>query len=340
MRHFLSIRGLFLLALWTLLPASSALLAAQQSSADGPATAKAQDAASASNSASSAPDSESYQDLPLLRVNVRLVNLFTRVTDAAGAPIAGLDKSDFALTEDGRSQQIAIFERSTGQPLHLTLAIDTSGSVRKDLASEAASASRFLHALIRPTDQASVLQFSTNLRELTPFTAKLSELDRGLGKLRGDWATALYEAIAVSSEKLGPFEGRKLLVLVSDGDDTARTLTYAEALEAALRNEVMIYSLIVVPVTASAGRDTGGEHALITLAEQTGGKSFYISDGNLDRAFAQISDDLRTQYLIAYYPHNQVPGNDFHRLSLTIPRAAPGSFLIHHRAGYYTDSAH
>ena len=100
----------------------------------------------------------------------------------------------------------------------------------------------------------------------------------------------------------------------------------------------MIYSLIDVPIEASAGRDLGGEHALITLAEQTGGKYFYVSDGGLDKAFARVSDDLRTQYLIGYYPHHQVPGTNFHRLTVTIPRAAADEFNIRNKTGYYADS--
>jgi len=100
----------------------------------------------------------------------------------------------------------------------------------------------------------------------------------------------------------------------------------------------MIYSLIDVPIEASAGRDTGGEHALITLAEQTGGKSFYVNDGGLDKAFAQVSDDLRTQYLLGYYPKNQEPGKAFHRVTVTVPRAAADAFHIGNRAGYYADA--
>jgi Ca-activated chloride channel family protein len=100
----------------------------------------------------------------------------------------------------------------------------------------------------------------------------------------------------------------------------------------------MIYSIIDVPIQASAGRDLGGEHALITLAEQTGGKSFYVSDGGLDKAFAQVSDDLRTQYLLAYYPHHQEPGRTFHRLLVTVPRATAQDFNIRHKTGYYADS--
>jgi Ca-activated chloride channel family protein len=205
------------------------------------------------------------------------------------------------------------------------------------MSEEAAAARRFAHAILRPQDQMSVLQFATTVRQLTPFTNKLPVIDHGLGELRGDWATALYDAICLGSERLGKREGRKVLVVISDGDDTAKSSTYAQALEAALRNEVMIYSLIDVPIEASAGRDTGGEHALITLSEETGGKHFYVEEGGLDKAFAQVSDDLRTQYLIGYYPRHQVPGTDFHRVTVTIPRAAPEEFNIRNKAGYYGD---
>ena len=129
-----------------------------------------------------------------------------------------------------------------------------------------------------------------------------------------------------------------MLVVVSDGDDTAKSSTYAQALEAALRNEVMIYSLIDVPIEASAGRDLGGEHALITLSEETGGKYFYVGEGGLDKAFAKVSDDLRTQYLLGYYPKNQEPGRTFHRVVVTIPRAAADEFNVRNKAGYYADA--
>jgi len=272
-------------------------------------------------------------------VDVKLVSIFVNVTDKNGALVGGLTRDDFAVYEDSRLQEIAVFERQSELPLNLTLAIDTSGSVRKDMSEEAAAARRFAHAILRPQDQMSVLQFATDVRVLTPFTNKIAQVDRGLSELHGDWATALYDAICLGSEKLGGKQGRKVLVVISDGDDTAKSSTYAQALEAALRNEVMIYSLIDVPIEASAGRDLGGEHALITIAEQTGGKYFYVSDGGLDKAFAKVSDDLRTQYLIGYYPHHQAPGTNFHRLTVTIPRAAPDEFNVRNKTGYYADSA-
>jgi Ca-activated chloride channel family protein len=274
----------------------------------------------------------------ILRVDVKLVNVFVNVTDGNGAIVGGLAREDFALTEDGRPQQIAVFERQSELPLNLALAIDTSGSVRKDMTAEADAAKRFAHALLRPQDQMSLLQFATGVREIVPFTSKKNQIDRGLGQLRGDWATALYDAICLGSERLGSKQGRRVLVLISDGDDTASKATYAGAVEQALRHEVMIYSLIDVPIEASAGRDLGGEHALIALAEQTGGKSFYVSDGGLDKAFARVSADLRTQYLLGYYPKNQEPGRTFHRVRVTVPRAAADAFNIRHRTGYYADS--
>jgi Ca-activated chloride channel family protein len=223
-------------------------------------------------------------------------------------------------------------------PLNLTLAIDTSASVYKDRVVEQKAAKRFVHALMRDQDQMSVIEFSTDVHELTRFTNKVSLIDGGLGSLRGGDATALYDAIYLAAKGLGSKQGRKVLVLVSDGTDTVNNTTYQEALEQALRNEVMIYSIIDVPIAASAGRDTGGEHALITLAEQTGGKSFYATEGGLDKAFARVSEDLRTQYLLGYYPHNQEPGLNFHRLRITIPRASADSFDIRYRTGYFADS--
>ena len=271
------------------------------------------------------------------KVDVKLVNVFVNVTDANGAIVGDLNRDDFAVFEDGRPQQIALFERQSERPLDITLAIDTSGSVRKDMTEEEQAARRFVHAILRPQDQMSVLQFATDVRQLTDFTNKTAQIDRALGELRGDWATAFYDAIYLGSDGLGKKPGRKVLVIVSDGDDTAKDTTYSQALEEALRNEVMIYSIIDVPIEASAGRDTGGEHAMITLSEQTGGKYFYVDAGGLDKAFAQVSKDLRTQYLIGYYPHNQLPGATFHRLTVTIPRAAPDAFNVRHKTGYYAE---
>jgi Ca-activated chloride channel family protein len=273
-----------------------------------------------------------------LKVDVKLVNIFVNVTDANGAIVGGLTRDDFSIAEDNRPQNISLFERQSELPLNLTLAIDTSASTYKDRAIEQKAAKGFVHALMRAQDQMSVLEFSTFVTQLTTFTNKVGQIDSGLDRMRGEGGTALYDAIYLGAQGLGKKDGRKVLVLVSDGDDTASNASYEQALEQALRNEAMIYSIIDVPIEASAGRDLGGEHALVTLAEQTGGKSFYVDSGGLDEAFKKVSDDLRTQYLIGYYPHNQEPGRNFHRLNVTIPRATKDAFNVRYRTGYYGDA--
>jgi Ca-activated chloride channel family protein len=277
------------------------------------------------------------EDKPL-RLDVKLVSLFVNVTDKSGAIVGGLTQDDFKVTEDGRVQKISVFERQSEMPLNLTLAIDTSSSTFKDRGIEEDAAKKFVHALLRSQDQMSVIQFNTYVDLLTGFTNKESQIDHGLSSMRGAGGTALYDAIYLGSKELGKRQGRKILVLVTDGGDTVKGMTYNDALEQALRNEVMIYSIIDVPIEASAGRDLGGEHALITLSEDTGGKHFYAFEGGLDKAFERVSDDLRTQYMIGYYPRNQAPGRRFHQVDVTIPRAAADAFNVRHKTGYYADA--
>ncbi|MGC9158677.1 MAG: VWA domain-containing protein [Terracidiphilus sp.] len=284
-----------------------------------------------------------------LRMDVKLVNVFVSVTGRNGDAVGGLTGKDFTLSEDGRPQRIAVFEREPETPLRLTLAIDTSGSVRKDMAAEARAAREFARILLREQDQMSVLEFAGQVRELTPFTRRVRQIDHGLSRLRGGSATALYDAICAASKQLGGRAGRRVLVLISDGDDTAGGATYAEALEQALLNGVTIDSIIDVPILASAGRDLGGEHALISLAEQTGGESFYFAAGAarraapdqpdpLERAFRQMAASLRSEYLLGYYPHFEKPGTAFHRIEVTLPAAGFEGVRLHYRSGYYAGS--
>ena len=284
-----------------------------------------------------APDSSA--PVATLRMDVRLVDVLTSVTDAGGAPIGGLDAKDFAVFDNGIPQKIALFERETNLPLNLVLALDTSGSVRKDLSAERTAALDFVRSILRPEDSVSVIEFATEVHQLVPFTNQRKAIQHGLNSLRGGAATALYEAIQKASQSLEPRRGRKVLVLVSDGGDTADTVTYREAQEAALRADVLIFSLIDVPIEASAGRDIGGEHALITLSEQTGGRYFYIDNGKIGTSFQKIAEDLRTQYRIGYYPDVQRDADAFHRIKVTIPRAGGQSYQLRYRAGYYADNS-
>jgi len=127
-------------------------------------------------------------------------------------------------------------------------------------------------------------------------------------------------------------------VLITDGGDTISTVDYKEALRAAEQAEALVYSIIIVPIENSAGRETGGEHALIQLSEDTGGKYYYAtSTAQLDDAFRKISDELRTQYLLAYYPAQRASFSEFRRIEVKITGVADSSaYHVRHRAGYYT----
>jgi Ca-activated chloride channel family protein len=273
-----------------------------------------------------------------LKVDVKLVNVFVTVTDVHGAPVGGLTKDSFLVKEDGKEQKIAVFSRESELPLSIVLAVDTSLSTRKDLPLELASAKKFAHAILRPQDGLAVYKFSEEVHEVVPFTADLKVIDSGIDRIRNGSATALYDAIFLGSQALNRRKGRKVMVVITDGGDTVSQVDYKEALRAAQESEALIYSLIIVPIEASAGRDTGGEHALIQISEDTGGKYYYAtSAAQLDDAFRKISDELRTQYLLAYYPSQRFADSPFRRIQVNLLSAPPGGpFELRNRAGYYT----
>ncbi len=280
---------------------------------------------------SPAPGSET----PTISVNVRLVNVFVNVTDDKGAPVPGLKRDDFALYEDDHLQKIAVFERQSELPLEIVLAIDTSGSVHKDLLLEQEAAKRFVRSLLRPVDHLDLMEFSDNVREVVFFTNRVGRIDRGLNDIVKGAATALYSGVYLASQSLAVRSGRKVLVVISDGGNTVKGTSYDQALEQALRGEVMVYPIIDVPITASAGRDLAGEHALITLAQETGGKYYYADSGSLDKTFAQVSEDLRTQYLLGYYPTNRQESG-FRAIQVKLcGQAGDAGYTIRNRPGYY-----
>src|SRR5204862_768100 len=218
------------------------------------------------------------------------------------------------------------------------LDIDTSLSTRKDLPLELNSARRFAHAILRPVDGLSLYGFSETVDQVVPFTSDLKLIDRGIQSLHPGAATAMYDAIYLSSEALEPRQGRKVMVVITDGGDTVSKIDYREAVRAAQQAEAIVYSIIVVPIEASAGRDTGGEHALIQLSEDTGGKYYYATSiAQLDQAFRSISDELRTQYLLAYYPSQKLSDSEFRRIEVKVAGVTDSAgYHVRHRAGYYS----
>ena len=285
-----------------------------------------------------------YLPIPTIHAETRLLNLPVNVTDALGAPVGGLSRDDFEILEDGKPQKTAIFETETKTPLSVVLAIDTSESTLRNERLEKESAKKFVRALMRSQDEFDVMEFSDNVRELVSFTNDANRIDKGLSELgRGD-ATALYDAIYLASQRLGETSGadgrRRVLVLITDGGDTVKGVHYAQALEQAQRAAAMVYSLIIVPVWADAGRNTGGEHALIQMGLDTGGKYYYVEDAkDLSPALAKVSDDLRTQYLLGYYSPTRNKDTSFR--SITIRMKDPAlreKYTLRYRNGYYANS--
>ena len=273
-----------------------------------------------------------------VKIDVRLVNVFVTVTDPHGAPVAKLTKDNFHLSEDGKEQKIAVFDKESVLPLSIVVAVDTSLSTKKDLPLELASARHFAHTILRPVDAISLYQFSEIVDEVVPFTADVKTIDHGIDRIRVGSATALYDALYLSSRALDRRRGRKVIVVITDGGDTVSKTDYRDAVRAAQEAEAIVYSIIVVPVEASAGRDTGGEHALIQLSEDTGGKYYYASSlPQLDSAFRQISDELRTQYLLAYYPSQRTSDHEFRRIDVHLEGVPEGGdYRVRNRTGYYS----
>jgi Ca-activated chloride channel family protein len=284
------------------------------------------------------------QKEPTFHVDVPLVNVFASVTDKAGAPIGGLTKDDFQLFENGKAQTIAVFERDTSAPLAIVLAMDLSGSVYKDFAAEQQAAQHFAKDVLRSQDRADVVAFSDETREVTGFTGDAKRIAGGLSGLRpGVGGTAFYSSVSLASGLLRPEHGRRVLVMISDGDNTVNGVSYQEALDEAVRDEVMVYSIIDVPVASSAGRDLAGEHAMITLAEETGGRAYYADQASLDQVFHRIADDLRTQYLLGYYPHKPAPEEErggFRSIAVKMSSVTDNAkYSVRNRPGYYANAA-
>jgi len=280
------------------------------------------------------------QDEPIYRLRVRLVHLLATVKDTTGNLVGDLKPQDFLVHDNGVLQKISVFERQTEQPLSVALLIDNSGSTARDLKYEVDSVSRFVHALFQEgndKDRAALYSFNYQVVKQTPFTRQASQIDRAVRQLRGEAGTSLYDAIFLAGGELYGREGRHVMVIVTDGGDTTSQKDFQAALESAQRADTVIYPILVVPIENEAGRNTGGENALTTLASETAGRVFAPSVGaSLDQAFGQIITELRTQYFIGYYPKD-VPSRRDHFHQITVNLLRPG-LRISTRSGYYGET--
>jgi Ca-activated chloride channel family protein len=274
---------------------------------------------------------------PTFSVKVDLVRLLVSVRDQNGKLITDLNKSDFHISDSGTPQQIAVFERNTSLPLSVAVLIDTSGSTLIDLRYEVQSVQRFISSLLKsgnPEDAFELFSFNWRTNLEVDFSRSKTRAERALRALHGEGGTSLYDAIFLASDTLSTREGRHVMIIVTDGGDTTSLKKYDDALVAAQKADAVLYPIVVIPVEADAGRNLGGEHALATLAASTGGRIFNPQGfGQLDTAFADILLELRTQYLLGFYPKDvrQQP-RLFHpvRVALQNPQ-----LKVNARTGYY-----
>ncbi|MBI5282489.1 MAG: VWA domain-containing protein [Candidatus Solibacter usitatus] len=274
---------------------------------------------------------------PVFRVDVKLVRMLVTVKNQMGQLAGGLSKSDFSITDNGVEQELALFERNTAQPLSVALMVDTSRSTERESRYEIDACHKFLSTLLHDgntQDAAALYSFNWEVRLQTGFTRNLGRLSGGLARLKSEGATALYDAIFLAADEMEHRDGRRVVVVVSDGGDTISSTSFQKALEMLHRANAVMYAVLTVPVKGDAGRNLRGENALTTFTNWTGGKIFFPSESaELRESFQQILKDLRTQYLLGYYPKNLPATKDpFHKVRVAVNK--PG-YSVSARNGYF-----
>jgi VWFA-related protein len=279
-------------------------------------------------------------DASPIRVDVDVVNVLCTVADKRGALITDLSQEDFEIRENGRKQDIRYFARDTDLPLTIALLIDVSGSVRQAIAAEREAAGRFFDAVLRPTDHALLLGFSSTLVLWQDFTSSTVRLHSALAQLhavpfRGlppDGqpmpGTLLYDAVYQTAEnRLKGVTGRKAMLIVSDGLDNGSRMHMEEALEAVQTTNTIVYGICY-------DQKFFGCDLLKALAEPTGGRMFDPGKKrmSLGEIYQTIENELRSQYSIGYAPSNQAHDGKFRKLEVKLDKPR---LRVSVRRGYY-----
>ena len=231
--------------------------------------------------------------------------------------VPGLTRGDFAVFEDGVQQEVTFFtDEKTNPPVYVGVLMDTSPSAAGKLAFSKESAMNFMHTVLRlRKDRAAFMTFDHEVTLRQDFTDKLDLLQKAVDNVKKPGAqTALYDAVwQFSDEKLRSVAGRRVIVIITDGDDTFSRAKLEDAIDIAQRTETTIFGIstkagflgTVPGVEAGTVKDKGDKY-LTRLCEETGGEAFFTGDMlALERAFKKISEELRSQYIITYRPTNQ-----------------------------------
>ncbi len=282
---------------------------------------------------------------PALKRTVNLVNLFATVRDKNKRIVGDLKQSDFKVFEDTQEQQIAFFSKEVTLPITLGLLIDTSGSEQNRLGAEQEAASQFMERVMKKGDEAMVISFDTDVDLLADFTDDRGMVQRAINKARigavntgvvtpgtiptrSGGGTVFYDAVYLAcNDKLATEAGRKALVIITDAEDEGSKLRLDEAIEAAQRTDTVIHVLWVHE------RGYGRLDVARKLSDETGGRTIEVSSvKKLNEAFDQISEELRSQYTLGYYPTNTSKDGRFRKVRV---ETGDKDFRILTRKGYY-----
>jgi Ca-activated chloride channel family protein len=273
-----------------------------------------------------------------IRVNVNLVSVLVSVLDDKNRPAPDLPKEAFQLFEEGVAQEINKFEPETSQPLDLAIMIDSSLSAHKEISFEQEAAAHFIRQVLRPGDRLSVFAFDENVTQLAAFSDNVAELQSAVRKMPAGAGTSIYDAVLLGSralERRGD-ERRRVIILVTDAGETTSRADFDAARKEAVRSNALLYTIVIRPVKNESGRNTAGEHALETMTDTTGGAMFYPdTPQELGAIFDRIDRELRTQYLLAYYPTPRGPANAYRSIVVTVD---PATYHVRHRKSYLTGS--
>jgi Ca-activated chloride channel homolog len=271
-----------------------------------------------------------------IRVNVNLVNVLVSVLDEKNRPAPDLPREAFQLFEEGVEQKIDRFEPETSQPLDLAIMIDSSLSAHKEISFEQEAAAHFIRQVLRPGDRLAVFAFDENVTQVAAFSDNVAELQAAVRKIPAGAGTSIYDAVLLGSRALARRgdERRRVIILVTDAGETTSQSDFDAARKEAVRSNALLYTIVIRPVKNESGRNTAGEHALETMTDTTGGAMFYPDTSQeLGAIFDRIDRELRTQYLLAYYPNPRGPANTYRSIVVTVD---PASYHVRHRKSYLT----
>jgi Ca-activated chloride channel family protein len=264
------------------------------------------------------------------RITIREVRLPITVLDKKGQIVSGLTKQDFLVFEDKQQQQVVSFAaESDNQPVYVGVLMDTSPSTAGKLKFEQESAKDFIYTVTRlRKDRVAFVTFDHEIKLRQDFTDKLDDLDRAVDSVKKPGNnTALYDAIwQFCDEKMRTAPGRRVIVVITDGDDTYSRADLKDAIDIAQRTETTIFAIstkagfsgTVPGVEAGQVADTGDKE-LMKLCEETGGRAFFTGDKlALERSFTRISKELRSQYIVTYKPSNERYDGTFRRIEVRL----------------------